>query len=205
MYLCILVWSSQKPFHSFLLLHATYNVLYTFSWAAFPFPVSVPVTDFDFDSDSSLLIHHGHFGGWLLGTHWHLFNSPHRPIGNYSFLLYSQPFVPHSRPQSRPDRVINNFKYFSALSLCRTSNYATNCQACELFSFQKHIYTKVLTPYLTLPSPTITLWVSAVKCIIKLTFDGRTNQKNDEWVPKRPEKGYEIAVIHNWLNICQCG
>jgi len=130
--------------------------------------------------------------------------APTGPLGIIHFHCIRIHCVPHSSAQSRSDRVINNFKYFSALSLCPTSNYATNCQACELFGFQKVIFTEGLTPCLTLPSPTFTLWVSAVKCIIKLTFDGRTRE-DGERVPKTSGKGYEIAVIHNWLNICQCG
>lgn len=121
-------------------------------------------------TDSSLLIHHGHFGGWLLGTHWHLFNSPHRPIGNYSFSLYSALWTANC--VRSPDRVISYASYFSISTFsfscfCRVGARIMQLIVRHVNYLAPETRSRSLPPLFLLPFP----FASAVKWVIKPTFE----------------------------------
>lgn len=142
--------------------------------------------------DSSLLIHHGHFGGWLLGTHWHLFNSPHRPIGNYSFSLYCDCV-------RSPDRVISYASYFSISTFSFSCFCRVGARIMQLIV--RHVNylapeTRSLKSGLHLPSAAHFPF-SAVKWVIKPTFERAIKSRFQR------EGNSSIAVIHrNTLCVC---
>lgn len=107
----------------------------------------------------------------MLGTHWHLFNSPHRPIGNYSFSLYSA--LRTEDCVRSPDRVISYASYFSISTFSFSCFCRVGARIMQLIV--RHVNylapeTRSLKSGLHLPSAAHFPF-SAVKWVIKPTFE----------------------------------